>query len=192
MSLSGCSLLDDHVPAAYELSETKVAVIPFDVKISGNRLGFFKSKTGTRIASNVSTLVATNGDEVKVLKANQLATDVGSLTLKEPDWGRICKKHDIDKVIVGSILHFSHKLPNQAGILQGNAQVQIRVIDAEGQTVFSRTTKHYFPKLSSTDPQFAKPGGSSFNMTPDQILQGLEMTVAEETAKLFYGHFIEK
>lgn len=140
-SLGGC--VDFREPL-WDASEGKLIAIPFrDLTEDKNRRWYGESKRGVQLIrffrewsenEHVANFVIP-GDEQRVIRS---VTEWLDNRIRPRDWRRITAGIEVDFLLIGEIIEFRLKQPNDVNVYRGSARMNYRIISAvTGKTVYS-------------------------------------------------------
>ena len=177
------------ISARVECDDKSLVILPCAVEAEGQSMGHFNSKIGERIATLASGLISSGEEDARVMEPQAFKKAFRSGQPTPSTIQRLCGEHGIDLLVVTTLTQWKLRDPRNPGMNQGQASLNISVIDSKGQSVYKgQLIGVQFPAGISDNPEFAIPGHSSLTLTEDQIRKGLEQSVARALAELFYDH----
>lgn len=191
--LASCGLGPyESVDALIDIDEKRVLIVPLAVETDQQRMRWFESQTGLRIANGMSDLIRQNADCV-LLDPAPLKAALRRSRLSDPNWKELQRAEKADILVACRIIKYSLQDPRNRGFLQGRAVIEIKVLGEDGVLLMNQTLPPIiYPKPNSVDPDFNIPGGTTLRLTPEGVRAGLEARVTEKLAQIFYDHHIPR
>lgn len=177
------------IDARVDCDDKTLVILPCAVEAEGQSMNHFNSKIGDRIATLASGMVSSHEEDAKVLEPQAFKKAFKSGVPTPSKIEKICGEQGVDLVVISTLTQWRLRDPRNPGLNQGEAGLNVSVVDSKGQNVYKgQLMGIQFPLGLSEDPNFAVPGQSSLTLTEEQVRKGLEQSVARALAELFYDH----
>ncbi|MBI4587053.1 MAG: hypothetical protein HY717_23825 [Planctomycetes bacterium] len=186
--LCGCREFTD---PKFDLGDRKLIVVPF--REPAAKLWYGASPRGQGLAEAFRMWVenewASNFDDSPEAAeaVRNLANWTGDKIITE-DWKRLLIEVEADALIIGEILEFKHKQPNDVNIFQGSAKMKYEVINCRtGKPLYRSPEREVkFPVQGETDVPISV---FEYQNKPQEIELGLIRTLGERLGKDLYGYY---
>jgi hypothetical protein len=191
--VSGCA---DFVPPRWDASELRLVAVPFrDSTADRNQRWYGESERGRALVRHFRLWAEENGvgrfvvgtDEERISRAvaNWLEPRI-----RPEDWRRILTGVDADVVLLGEIVEFRLRQPNDVNIFRGTAKMQYQLVAVRtGKTVYNTPTPR--------DVEYPEPGkvrAPFMEFDPDNAKKvefGLAQALGALLGKDLYGYYRE-
>ena len=121
----------------------KIAIVPFAARGED----FFESKLGMKMAMDVRNLIQSKNADLTFVSPEPLAEMLMTKEIEDIDWQEAGKQLKADYVLFGVIKSFTLKDPKVYGLLRGNVEVELKLLDLSngGKVVFAKPLRHKYP-----------------------------------------------